>query len=100
MTTTTTLFSQFIADYGPDLEQDLELDGLTAMEPEAFIDDLHGVADVWAREGTGRLPEGAEELAAAVTYLRDALPLPDSDPEKATLLSRAGKRLTDFDAYL
>jgi hypothetical protein len=96
----TTQFSQLIAEYGPDLERVLELDGLAKMAPEAFIDDLDGVAHVWAREGYGRLLDGADELSAAVTYLRDALPLADSDPEKSKLLGRAGKRLADIDAYL
>jgi|GEM_PF-4211561 len=95
-----TLFAEFIDTYGPDLELDLELDGLAAMAPEAFIDDLDGLAHVWANQGTGSLPEAADELAAAITYLRDALPLQDSDPEKAKLLRRAGKRLNNFDAYL
>lgn len=96
----TTPFSSFIALYGPDLELDLELDGLAAMAPEAFIDDLDSLAHVWAREGHGSLLDGADELAAAVTYLRDALPLQDSDPEKAKLLDRAGQRLNTLDAFL
>jgi hypothetical protein len=96
----TTQFSQFIAEYGPDLERRLELDGLAKMDPAAFIDDLDGVAHVWAREGHGSLLDGADELASAVTYLRDALLLADSDPEKAKFLDRAGKRLADIDAYL
>ncbi|MFI0901795.1 hypothetical protein [Streptomyces sp. NPDC020983] len=96
----TTQLSQFIAKYGPDLGRHLELDGLAAMEPEAFTEELAIVAHVWARHGDDRLREGAEELAAAVTYLRDAQPLPDSDPEKSTLLGRAGDRLVNIDAYL
>lgn len=96
----TALFPQLIAKYGPDLERDLELDGLATMAPEAFIEELCVVGLVWARHGDGRLKEGAEELAAAVTYLRDARPLLDSDPEKAKLLDRAGTHLVNIDAYL
>lgn len=92
MPTATITIESLIADHGERLEQGLELDGLAAMGPEEFIDDLAKAGSVLAASAT--MYEIGEEVVAAVTYLRDALPLNVSDPDRRVLLREADSHLT------
>jgi hypothetical protein len=92
MTTATITIESLIADHGERLERDLELDGLAAMGPVEFIDDLDGVGAVLADSST--MWEIGEEVTSAVTYLRDALRLDDKDPDRQVLLRKADGHLT------
>ncbi|MGY5127326.1 hypothetical protein [Streptomyces nigrescens] len=70
----------------------------TTTDPGVFVEQVQTAADILSTGMNSTSHDDADTLTYAATYLADALPLDDSDTERAVLLRRANDHLNNIDA--
>jgi hypothetical protein len=88
--------AQLVKKHADTLEE--EMPDISRLQPAEWVEELSAVVGFWSTSANTR--DAADELGAALSYLRDALPLDDNDPKKQVLLDKADQHLSDLSIYL